>query len=311
MNRKNLRKGIRENKHFGLKWDQKTGRFVIPSMGYTGEKGKGLNAGRLQGPQDKLVHKVNKNFTTEAIEKMIDQVVGGTPVETIVEDDEDAELGVDDASGTITYKKGGPDKFSDNVDEWVYGKSLDGFGETTGDVSEMGEVYTLVTFDKTYTVKDNGEESWKFNSAIVGENDQGFVDVEYFEDEAEARKEFERVEKELAAAYPGEEDEGSEEFGESVTEAKGMEKVDGVDVTVYDNGGKTADQYSVVFHGPEFDEVEPGYKQMLNMSDNPTHPQGVSMWGSGEEGEHLGKRIKFSDLPPKVQQHVKDRLKNQ
>jgi len=67
------------NKHFSMKWDQKTGRYLIPSGpgNETGEKGKGLNAGRLSGPEGGLVYKKNKNFTAEQIDKMIDRVANG------------------------------------------------------------------------------------------------------------------------------------------------------------------------------------------------------------------------------------------
>ncbi len=70
--------------------------------------------------------------------------------------------------------------------------------------------------------------------------------------------------------------------------------------SVWDNGGKTADQYTVVMKDGD----------ALGLSDNPTHPQGFSQWDSGvRAGSHLGKKISFDKLPPKVKKHVEDRLK--
>ena len=78
-------------------------------------------------------------------------------------------------------------------------------------------------------------------------------------------------------------------------------------VKVYDNGGETADRYTVVILDRAWD-TKPGYKAMLGLSDDPTHPQGFSQFTEGQDGPHLGKLIKFTDLPRNVQEHVKDRL---
>lgn len=84
-------------------------------------------------------------------------------------------------------------------------------------------------------------------------------------------------------------------------------------VRCYDNGGETADRYTVVFCGrhtaARIDRVFP----YVGMSSRPFHPQGfgqhgetrdkpcdVDRWGfppaMGRTG-HLGKRIPFADLP--------------
>jgi hypothetical protein len=60
---------------------------------------------------------------------------------------------------------------------------------------------------------------------------------------------------------------------------------------IYDNGGKTYDQYCVVFHDGT----------ALFMSSNPTHPQGVCMHGENTAGPHLGEEIEFKDLPEACQ----------
>lgn len=66
-------------------------------------------------------------------------------------------------------------------------------------------------------------------------------------------------------------------------------------IRVYDNGGKTADRYTVVY----MDEPErtPGLYACLGMSERPQHPQGVGMHGIAQPGPHLGKRIRYADLP--------------
>jgi len=70
---------------------------------------------------------------------------------------------------------------------------------------------------------------------------------------------------------------------------------------IYDNGGKTADRYTIVFSD----------RSALALSDNPEHPQGVSQIEPGpvKLGKHLGKSILFKDLPKNVQKHVKEKMK--
>jgi hypothetical protein len=78
-------------------------------------------------------------------------------------------------------------------------------------------------------------------------------------------------------------------------------------ITVYDNGGKTFDRYTIVLHGKEWVE-RGGLTTMLGLSHNPTHPQGFSQFTSGTPGAHLGKKITFSRLPKNIQDHVRARL---
>jgi len=75
--------------------------------------------------------------------------------------------------------------------------------------------------------------------------------------------------------------------------------------SIWDNGGKTADRYTVVLNTKE---TEDEYR-CLSLSNDPDHPQGISQVGSCKEGEHLGKRISWEDLPDNVRKHVVDRLK--
>ena len=82
--------------------------------------------------------------------------------------------------------------------------------------------------------------------------------------------------------------------------------------SIWDNEGETADRYTVI---TTYQEEYPFNKYNnntvylgLSFSTNCNSPQGVSMFGSCVEGDHLGKRIKLSDLSPELQDHVFDRL---
>lgn len=70
-------------------------------------------------------------------------------------------------------------------------------------------------------------------------------------------------------------------------------------IRAYDNGGKTCDRYTVVYLETAFIQRATGRKayQFVGMNDEPFHPQGIGQHGECENGRHLGKRIKFADLP--------------
>ena len=80
-------------------------------------------------------------------------------------------------------------------------------------------------------------------------------------------------------------------------------------VRCYDNGGETADRYTVVFTG-RYTHKTSGEHWYLGMSGNPFHPQGIGQHGSSPtqidvpQYSHLGKKVKFEDLPEKVQECV-------
>jgi hypothetical protein len=76
-------------------------------------------------------------------------------------------------------------------------------------------------------------------------------------------------------------------------------------VRVYDNGGRSADRYTVVYSGNY------GSYLYLGMNSAPFHPQGIGMHGEGKHGPidrptygHLGKKIKYADLPPDCRRAV-------
>ena len=88
---------------------------------------------------------------------------------------------------------------------------------------------------------------------------------------------------------------------------------------VFDNGGKTADRYTVVFGGPMLilpdnaDDANMGnvHVPYLGMGENPSHPQGVGMWGELRAYEvavyrykHGRERIRWADLPDAVKECV-------
>lgn len=90
----------------------------------------------------------------------------------------------------------------------------------------------------------------------------------------------------------------------------------------YDNGGKTIDRYTVTFEiyneetgkweifsqGSNTDSPkgDPSYQHIycLSMSERPFNPRGVGQSGTCVEGSHLGKRVKFAELPDEVQRCV-------
>lgn len=87
-------------------------------------------------------------------------------------------------------------------------------------------------------------------------------------------------------------------------------------IRAYDNGGESADRYTVVYTGKYRGK---GNFQYVGMSANPFHPQGVGMHGehwqqidTNKSGFapamgrkcHLGKRIPFVELPPDCQKLV-------
>jgi hypothetical protein len=73
---------------------------------------------------------------------------------------------------------------------------------------------------------------------------------------------------------------------------------------IYDNGGESFDRYTILF--------EPWYFgkscNCLGLSTDPESPLGFSQFSDCYDGDHLGKEIKFEDLPDNVQTHIINRL---
>lgn len=91
---------------------------------------------------------------------------------------------------------------------------------------------------------------------------------------------------------------------------------------VYDNGGRSIDRYTVTFEiynqntgkwdvfswgsNTNAPEGDPSYKKIycLGMSERPFNPRGFGQSGSCFEGRHLGKRIKYHELPDEVKKCI-------
>jgi ribosomal protein L37AE/L43A len=78
-------------------------------------------------------------------------------------------------------------------------------------------------------------------------------------------------------------------------------------LSIWDNGGKTADRYSVVTS----ETIGRGLYMILGLSDDCDSPGGVNMFSEGTPGPHLGREVLFRELPSKVQKCVKERLKEE
>jgi len=65
---------------------------------------------------------------------------------------------------------------------------------------------------------------------------------------------------------------------------------------IYDSGGETIDRYTILTCPTECLGVDDCGGQVF------------SQWGACIDGKHLGKRIKFNDLPKETQTHVLERL---
>lgn len=79
------------------------------------------------------------------------------------------------------------------------------------------------------------------------------------------------------------------------------------DFKVYDNGGQTIDQYTMVILGEDFvTDAHKGYQWALHMSGNPLSAQGVCMHSEVyyEDDSHLGEQVSYADLPEQVQEAI-------
>ena len=77
----------------------------------------------------------------------------------------------------------------------------------------------------------------------------------------------------------------------------------------YDNGGKTADRYTVIFGAPIWSASMGRDVPYLGMSEAPEHPQGFSQWGEMPSANRAacGRHIAWNDLPVHIRLHVKAR----
>jgi len=81
------------------------------------------------------------------------------------------------------------------------------------------------------------------------------------------------------------------------------DRLDGQKIRIYDNFGKTADRYTVVYMGCP--ERRHRMFESVGMDSTPFHPMGICQHGPATPGRHLGRRIKFEDLPKDCQKVVR------
>lgn len=75
----------------------------------------------------------------------------------------------------------------------------------------------------------------------------------------------------------------------------------------FDNKDRTFDRYTVLFGGSLFDDDLLKERKVfhLGMSDNPTSPQGFSMWGECDAAWRPSRdRVRWLDLPEHIRKHV-------
>jgi len=141
----------------------------------------------------------------------------------------------------------GPGKFNTIIDSYVYDLTMEGMGEgTIGDVSEVGFAAEGIPLgpealpEIERVAKEDGDELTpeecdlikESHGAIVTENDQGFVAVDFYDDQEEYEKDLD----ELEAQVSGEDEEGEEE--EEDEEEEEEEEGDEEEEPVKEEGGK-------------------------------------------------------------------------
>ena len=74
---------------------------------------------------------------------------------------------------------------------------------------------------------------------------------------------------------------------------------------IRDNEGETYDRFTVVY-----DQIgdSKGHYLALAMSAKPFHPMGFGQHCTAQPGTHLGKKIRFSNLPPDCRKLVRQDL---
>lgn len=80
-------------------------------------------------------------------------------------------------------------------------------------------------------------------------------------------------------------------------------------ITIYDNGGKTLDRYSVILNNYKRRSTVNGNSVMLyeclGMNEG---GHGFSQFCEAVKGRHLGKKVNFNDLSKATQDHIIERL---
>jgi len=79
-----------------------------------------------------------------------------------------------------------------------------------------------------------------------------------------------------------------------------------MNIKCYDNGGESLDRFTIVY----MERIAFGENayESRSMCDSPKHPCGVSLYATVDDGTHLGKAIRFEDLPIDCQKVVNEDL---
>ena len=78
--------------------------------------------------------------------------------------------------------------------------------------------------------------------------------------------------------------------------------------SIWDAGEKETDRYTIIFDPKQGWEANPGYFQSLGFAAGRGGGT-ISQFGEAREGKHLGKKLKWEDLPKESQEHVLQRIK--
>ncbi len=80
---------------------------------------------------------------------------------------------------------------------------------------------------------------------------------------------------------------------------------------VWDNGGKTADRYTIIAPrsgaAAQLYKLAGGIWECVACGDTPFHPQGFCQWSTAQPGSHLGRRVHWDDVPEPVKRVARER----
>jgi hypothetical protein len=79
----------------------------------------------------------------------------------------------------------------------------------------------------------------------------------------------------------------------------------GARVRIWDNGGKTADRYTILPPAAVRGFRDRGLWEGIGSDEKPFHPQGFGQHITAEPGRHLGRRIHWNELPADVQKFAR------
>ena len=75
----------------------------------------------------------------------------------------------------------------------------------------------------------------------------------------------------------------------------------------YDNGGRSADRYTIIppRWAADYRERDRLLWTALTANAEPFHPQGIGMTVTAMPGAHLGRRVRWAELPADVQKFAR------